>query len=167
MKRFALFATVALTLPAHAQSIKWLNVTVPFCKDRHMIQCTQIGTGKVQLLATDFDTYNRKIYLVNHDGAEGYISGYIVDDKHFLTDEDPAIIAKRAKEKAVAAKKECDRRGGVSIGMTADQVRSSCWGKPQRINQTITARGKHEQWVYGGSYVYLENGTVTSIQTSR
>jgi len=56
---------------------------------------------------------------------------------------------------------------GVSIGMTAEQIRKSSWGKPKSINETITAGGKHEQWVYGGGYLYLENGVLTSIQTSR
>jgi hypothetical protein len=56
---------------------------------------------------------------------------------------------------------------GVSIGMTAEQIRKSSWGKPRSINETITAAGKHEQWVYGGGYLYLENGVLTSIQTSR
>jgi hypothetical protein len=56
---------------------------------------------------------------------------------------------------------------GVSIGMTAEQVRRSSWGKPKSINETITAGGKHEQWIYGGGYLYLENGVLTSIQTHR
>ena len=56
---------------------------------------------------------------------------------------------------------------GVSIGMNAEQVRKSSWGKPKSISETITARGKHEQWVYGGGYLYLENGVLTSIQTRR
>jgi hypothetical protein len=56
---------------------------------------------------------------------------------------------------------------GVSIGMTGEQVRKSSWGRPKSINETITARGKHEQWVYGGNYLYFENGVLTSIQTSR
>lgn len=165
MKRFILLAMLILAPPAHAESIKWLHAGVPFCQNKHMIQCRQISTGKVQLVATDVDTYNRKIFQVNYEGVEGYISAYFVDT--YMRDEDPAITSAREKAKATAAKKECDRRGGVSIGMTADQVHASCWGKPERVNKTITARGKHEQWVYGRSYVYLENGTVTSIQTSR
>nr|PZN59644.1 MAG: hypothetical protein DIU58_17700 [Sphaerobacter thermophilus] len=55
----------------------------------------------------------------------------------------------------------------VMIGMTAEMVREA-WGRPERINETITASGRFEQWVYGlGEYIYLENGVVTTIQTSR
>jgi len=69
------------------------------------------------------------------------------------------------KKQAAAAKASCERKGGVSIGMTADQVLASCWGRPQHRNVTYSTKGSLEQWVYGiGSYVYLEDGIVTSIQ---
>jgi hypothetical protein len=46
-------------------------------------------------------------------------------------------------------------------------VKASCWGEPKTVNQTLTAHGKHEQWVYGsGQYLYLDDGVLTSIQTS-
>lgn len=61
----------------------------------------------------------------------------------------------------------CPSGQGASVGMTAVRVLSSCWGKPVRVNTTTTARGTHEQWVYGGGYLYLTDGVVTSIQTSR
>ena len=41
------------------------------------------------------------------------------------------------------------------------------WGQPYRVNQTITAAGTDEQWVYDGQYVSLRNGVVRAIQTSR
>lgn len=52
-----------------------------------------------------------------------------------------------------------------TIGMTADQVRNSTWGKPEKINRTTTAYGTSEQWVYSNNrYIYLDNGIVTTIQ---
>lgn len=55
----------------------------------------------------------------------------------------------------------------VLIGMTAVQVEAAV-GAPKEINETVRASGRSEQWVYGSrSFVYLENGRVTSIQTSR
>jgi hypothetical protein len=53
----------------------------------------------------------------------------------------------------------------IAVGMTADQVRLS-WGKPRSINSTIVASGMREQWVYGGDYVYLDDGIVRSMQSS-
>lgn len=51
----------------------------------------------------------------------------------------------------------------VWIGMTKEMARES-WGLPQDINRTITANGVHEQWVYGDSYLYFDDGILTTIQ---
>ena len=59
--------------------------------------------------------------------------------------------------------------GWIQRGMTADQVRAS-WGAPSDVNRSVGSWGVHEQWVFGSSsatYVYLENGIVTSWQSSR
>lgn len=54
----------------------------------------------------------------------------------------------------------------VSIGMTSEQAILS-WGKPDRINSTVLAGGRRDQWVYGeNSYLYVDNAVVKSIQTS-
>ena len=56
-------------------------------------------------------------------------------------------------------------RESPSIGMTAEEVRNSTWGKPEDINRTTTAYGVHEQWVYSNyRYIYFDNGIVTAIQ---
>lgn len=52
-----------------------------------------------------------------------------------------------------------------AIGMTAEQVEKSTWGKPKDINKTTYSWGVSEQWVYSGyRYIYLEDGIVTAIQ---
>lgn len=38
------------------------------------------------------------------------------------------------------------------------------WGEPLDINTTTGSYGTHEQWVYGTSYLYFENGILTTIQ---
>jgi hypothetical protein len=57
-------------------------------------------------------------------------------------------------------------RGTISVGMTEAMVRAS-WGDPEHVKSTITASGRSEQWVYGSQYVYIENGVVTAMQSSR
>jgi hypothetical protein len=49
--------------------------------------------------------------------------------------------------------------------MNADMVLMS-WGEPTKVNKTVTAKIISEQWVYNlsDSYVYLDNGKVTSMQ---
>jgi hypothetical protein len=56
--------------------------------------------------------------------------------------------------------------GRVVLGMTAHMV-IAAWGQPHSVNTTITAGGSREQWVYPNDYVYLTNGRVDGIQTSR
>lgn len=55
----------------------------------------------------------------------------------------------------------------IKAGMTEQQALLS-WGSPQRVNKRVGPYGVHEQWVYGGGqYVYMENGKLTSFQTSQ
>jgi len=59
----------------------------------------------------------------------------------------------------------------VSIGMTAEEVIST-WGRPMKVNTTVTPGKRSEQWVYrrGRSrtqYVYLDNGVVRATQDSQ
>jgi len=57
------------------------------------------------------------------------------------------------------------RKTGVWIGMTTQDVLHSSWGKPTRVNRSTYSFGVHEQWVYGsGNYLYFENGILKSIQ---
>jgi hypothetical protein len=51
------------------------------------------------------------------------------------------------------------------IGMTAEEVRHSCWGAPDRINRTERAGHVTEQWVYKIGYLYFNDGFLVSKQT--
>jgi hypothetical protein len=61
----------------------------------------------------------------------------------------------------------CSRLPMPKIGMTANQVLSSCWGNPDHAAEETTAQGKVSVWGYPEGYVYLSDGTVTKIVTSR
>src|SRR5258708_19056971 len=67
-----------------------------------------------------------------------------------LRQVDREVSRQAALDRGRLMLRNTQKNNGVSIGMTADDVRKSSWGKPRSINETITARGKHEQWVYGG-----------------
>lgn len=72
---------------------------------------------------------------------------------------------------AIAMSRACreseTNRNDVAIGMTTDQVLAA-WGRPKSINETITAAGKSEQWVYGtGQHLLFENGVLSAIQRAR
>jgi len=51
----------------------------------------------------------------------------------------------------------------VFVGMPASAARIAL-GAPRTANETTTAAGTSQQWVYGNSYLYIENGRVTAIQ---
>lgn len=54
-------------------------------------------------------------------------------------------------------------KGYVRIGWDQEKCRLS-WGRPEDINRSTGSWGVHEQWCYNGSYLYFENGRLTSIQ---
>ena len=51
--------------------------------------------------------------------------------------------------------------GKVWKGMSAEMVRDS-WGKPLKINRVITSNTIKEEWIYKGSWLYLENDVLYS-----
>lgn len=70
-----------------------------------------------------------------------------------------------AEAKRVAdADKAQRRKEGVHIGMTADEVRASSWGRPTKVNRSTYSFGVREQWVYSGGYLYFKDGVLESIQ---
>ena len=79
-------------------------------------------------------------------------------------------IAKMAPVKRIMEKYDCSedvarmiKKKKVQIGMTTEQCRAA-WGSPDDINRTVGSFGTHEQWVYGSSYLYFEDGVMTSFQ---
>ena len=79
--------------------------------------------------------------------------------------------AQALKERLRVEKLISIENGQVALGMKADDVINS-WGKPTKINSSVGSYGRHEQWVYdrgnfNSQYVYVDNGVVTSVQSSR
>lgn len=74
----------------------------------------------------------------------------------FLDKKDSDRIKSRYGQKAWQAMMD----GKIQIGMTTEMVRIA-WGSPEKINDSASAYGTHEQWVYGSQYVYFENGVCT------
>jgi hypothetical protein len=79
------------------------------------------------------------------------------------------VIARENKNKKLAEKYKDSEfkpeilKHKVAIGMTKEMVVDS-WGNPEDINRTVGSWGVHEQWVYGHTYLYFEDGKLTSFQ---
>lgn len=110
-------------------------------------------------------------------------AGYIVDrdlakikadaeKQRINTEKQKAVKAQNDRIALIKAKKLppqiekaiLDRK--VQIGMTDEQVKLS-WGNPRTINRTVMVNHVSEQWVYGSTYLYFDNGVLTSWQDSR
>lgn len=130
------------------------------------------------VLVFDNQTYGKHYCYLEDNSGEPYKS--LLDDTKPLVcgrfqlksyyDKMKAIsAANKAKRKAELTKKfgvsnaNLILEGKVQIGMTKAMCRES-WGTPDNINKSIGAWGTHEQWVYGNSYLYFEEGRLTSIQ---
>lgn len=72
--------------------------------------------------------------------------------------------SEKTKSELDAEIKGVDKPVAPRIGMTAEEVENSTWGKPIKINKRTYSWGTTEQWVYlAQRYIYFENGKVVSI----
>jgi len=146
-----------------------------------------------RLLANIKDNYNKKNYtdLKNNFSL---LKKFHPDAEEFNTAngiymqglKDEQVARKKAEE--AAAKREAERKAKmkpierimerydcdeytaqlihekrVQIGMTTEQCRAA-WGRPRDINRSVGSFGVHEQWCYSNSYLYFEDGILTSWQ---
>lgn len=124
------------------------------------------------LTAGNCRTMKQGSFTVIRPGAtrHGVSFGYYIridgEDRERFIDSLALTDSEEIHRANMAEKAACDKKGGVRVGMTREQVYASCWGKPGRINTTTGSYGTHEQLVYGSSYLYLENGVLRTIQTS-
>ena len=89
-------------------------------------------------------------HIVMDGGRSGFISAVILSNA--TTNVDPGTAA------------ECKKKGSPKLGMTAAQVKASCWGAPKYVNAKVRKTGKYEQYVYGdGKFVQIRDGIVTSV----
>lgn len=109
---------------------------------------------------------------VNTDWAKNAGKRYYETHKDLFSDLTPENSEKYMVlcMKTLAKEDECE--GIIDkkywIGMSKDWAKASL-GTPNDINETGTANGTREQWIYGdpisgATYLYFENGILTSFQ---
>lgn len=113
------------------------------------------NSNKTQVYDFNYTLDNNKLTIVSDDII--MLNGDKLTEKDYLG---TYTYTKISSDKSIPASSP-----EPSIGMTAEEVRSSQWGEPESINKTTTASTVHEQWVYpNNKYIYLDNGIVTAIQ---
>jgi hypothetical protein len=72
-----------------------------------------------------------------------------------------------AKVRDAAARERGREPKTIRLGDTSEYVELQ-WGKPESVDQMVSAYGTHEWWWYGASRaVHFANGRVGSIHTGR
>jgi hypothetical protein len=138
----------------------WLSALLRLCQgpsSLHCVQFLQSGTrlkvdGLVpnhsEVAGTSID--DPYFHIVTDGGRSGFVSAVILSNA--TTNIDPVRAA------------ECKKKGSPQLGMTAAQVKASCWGPPLFVNAKVRTTGKYERYVYGdGKFVQIRDGIVTSV----
>jgi hypothetical protein len=135
----------------------------------------------------DFNDY----WKVSYKNSFGYVNDVFIQQTSEIQNFKKILIAKKtlkAEEqkllntKRLAGQKENRKKdlikrygaeiankilaGKIWLGMSSEMAKES-WGLPEQNNRTVGTWGTHEQWVYGDTYLYFENGTLTSWQDSK
>ncbi|WP_321331941.1 hypothetical protein [uncultured Bacteroides sp.] len=131
--------------------------------------CVNVGTSKTLTRRLIALIKNEKYgigYVLTSDFRSITLStAKFVDKKEY----DSEIKAESNKKLLILRKygkntSDLINRGVVRIGWTKQMCIYS-WGKPNDINKTTNRYGTSEQWVYDdNTYLYFENGKLTSIQ---
>jgi len=135
----------------------WVRIPVFLCTkpaSNPEGECTLVAvTTKLQPDGIEEGMFGNPYYHVKlADGRTGYVNA-----SSFAVETTEVDLQKAAAD--------CKRRGNPRVGMTAKQVRATCWGDPSHVDHRETVRGVSERYVYGkGRYVLLHNGVVTSVQ---
>ena len=142
------------------------------CVDRNVLADTIYLNPP--LTGTSLDNWKRAFYRRDSirvaDSIKSDAEDVAYQIKKDSADRVDSLIAQAEKKKYRASKKWPKRvwtaidKGSVFIGMTSAQAEES-WGKPDDVNRTTSRSGVSEQWVYeSGSYLYFQDGILTTIQ---
>nr|QJS06517.1 hypothetical protein [Polaromonas sp.] len=115
---------------------------------------------EIKLVDIPLSSYSERLFVIRGAiAADPSLKQKYAAELGKLENKEKNQVAAEKRVEAIAKRKE-----GVYIGMSAEEVLASQWGKPRKINRTIASFGVHEQWVYGGGYLYFEGGKLTAIQ---
>jgi hypothetical protein len=141
------------------------------------VKVIDVGTKYYQVNYKIHNGWFRKSYLGTEADYQALLLERRKADAKAKADkikaENAAIKAKKdaiAKRKADLTKKYGSQEIAERImakkfwlGMTSAMALESL-GKPEDVNRSVGSWGTHEQWIYGETYLYFENGVLTSWQ---
>lgn len=116
-----------------------------------------------------FADQTKEIGKYNYENVIGidFLRKYYKDEELATRIRNEELKKQQEKAEEEKLQRERDRELSKKIpepGMTAEDVKKTSWGYPDKINKDTYKWGTTEQWVYKNfGYVYLENGIVTSV----
>jgi hypothetical protein len=137
------------------------NQGMPLCATQKQRNCPRVSHTSLTIKSLvaaprNPDVFAKQYLVQTEDGKTGYV-GYFYRDQ--FIDHEPTQFERYAIT-------ECEDTG-PKIGMSKTML-IYCWGSPAQTNVTQTTGGSHEQLVYGTrGYVYITDGLISAIQTSR
>lgn len=152
-------------------------------KYRHVYNLYKVSDGQkyegeipqnTEFHCTDVSFANNdteKLVFIFHNDAFGDLYTFEYDFNRIFVTKDKYLQDKQNEEqrrKNILAKYgqvngKTILEGKVRIGFTKAMC-IEAWGEPDDINKSTGSWGVHEQWCYSdGSYLYFENGKLTSI----
>jgi DNA repair exonuclease SbcCD ATPase subunit len=142
------------------QQERWEHMTQKqLTRVRDSIDNLTIGLARYGPSLKRYDSLNHELNLIN-----SIITDFQEKASETQQKERRINRIKNLKEKYSTSEfKDQILKHHLAIGMTKEMVIDS-WGKPDEVNRTVGSWGVHEQWVYGETYLYIENDTLTSFQ---
>lgn len=114
-------------------------------------------------------------YRVKYENDEGYILKNHAEIEMKSADEvesgkEPASVKQEKPAREMTRLEYLEKKYGTRIatqiyagkiwkGMTSQMVLDS-WGKPQKINRSITGNYTREEWIYKNTWLFIENNTL-------
>jgi len=145
------------------RGINWISALEPITDMRTGNPIINFEAGskwKCVDLTVEERFYDLALILENDKGEQVPIGIDYSKNQNFIFEYNQA---ERFKKKFGNENWKLILRGDVKIGMTKEMCELS-WGTPSKINQTIIAGKKTEQWVYSDNYLYFDNGILTAMQ---
>ena len=138
------------------------KVTIMDYRDAYFVVCVDTVCG-----------YMNEVWVIMDEEIKNYVELKKVENIELKKLEEEQKLKKQKDEWAAIEKKYIKKYGQATynklknnliwLGMTKEMATIS-WGSPNDINRTVGSWGVHEQWVYGRSYLYFENGILKSYQ---
>lgn len=127
---------------------------------------------KIIKAGAGYDTAPIRVVFENIRGEQDYkdlctcctnVSYYFISSSYFenfFSEENPKNLFNGKEDEW-----DLITQSKINIGMSEASLLLS-WGQPEKINETLVSGTLSKQYVYKDQYVYLENGIITTLQSS-